>query len=174
MSAATVAFLILRISHVLLAALWVGGTGFVAFFLLPAAKETGAAAVPLVGALMRRRLPAVMASLGGTTVLTGIYLYWRFTSGFDPAVSATRAAMVFGTGGASGILALLLGGAILARSITKVGVLGERLASIPDGPQRAATIAEMAAARQRAMTASRVVMLLQVIALAAMAIGHYV
>jgi uncharacterized membrane protein len=174
MSAATFLFLLLRVAHVLMAAVWLGATAFVTFFLMPAIQETGPAAGPVMGALMRRKLPFFMASLGGLTVVTGFYLYWRFTGGFDPALSATRAAMVFGTGGIAGLLALIIGGAIVSRSTKKMAGLGAQLASMPDGPARLKAAAEMAAARTRAAVAGRIVIALQMLALACMAIGHYV
>jgi uncharacterized membrane protein len=170
----TSTFLILRVLHVLLAAVWLGMTCFVALFLFPAVGETGPAAGPVMGALMRRKVPAVQASLGGIVVLTGLYLYWRFTGGFDPALSATRAAMVFGTGGILGIAALIVGGSVVSRNGKKMASIGARLASMADGAERSAAVAEMTAARHRALIASRIVLVLQAIALATMAVGHYV
>src|SRR3954469_25825241 len=102
MSSSTALFLILRAAHVLLATLWVGAVGFVTFFLMPALDEAGPAAGPVMGALVRRKIHVFMASIGGTTVVTGIYLYYRFTGGFDPALSGSMAARVFGTRGAAG------------------------------------------------------------------------
>src|SRR6266508_6779715 len=113
MSAATVLFLLLRAAHVLLAALWVGAVGFINFFLMPSLAEAGPAGAPVMAALTRRKIQAFIASMGGTTVLTGIYLYYRFTAGFDPTLSGSRSAMVFGTGGIAGIIALIIGGAVV-------------------------------------------------------------
>jgi len=174
MTTATALFLLLRAAHVLLAAVWLGMTAFVALFLLPVVRDAGPAAGPVMGGLVRRKLPVVMASLGGTVVLTGFYLYWRFTGGFAPELSATRAAMVFGTGGIAGTLALILGGAVVSKNAKKMASLGAQLPSMPDGPQRTAALAEMSAARNKATTFGRIVLLLQVIALITMAIGHYV
>ena len=110
MSSASILFLFIRVVHVLLAALWLGGVGFVALFLLPAATATGPASGPIVTELLRRRVPVFMAIVGGTTVLTGLWLYWKFTNGFDPLLAGTLAARVYGTGGVAGIVALILGG----------------------------------------------------------------
>jgi uncharacterized membrane protein len=173
MSASTVIFLALRAAHVLLAVLWVGAVFFMTFFLMPALAESGPAAGPVMGALMRRKLHVFMASIGGTTVLTGFYLYYRFTGGFDPALSGTRAAMVFGTGGLAGLVALILGGAVVAKNAKKTGELGARMATAPEA-ERGALGSQIAAARQRAETASRIVIVLQIIAVVLMAIGHYV
>lgn len=173
MSASPAFFLLIRASHVLLAALWVGATAFAAFFLFPALADVGPAAGPVMGALVRRRVPVFMASVGGTTVLTGIYLYYRFTSGFDPNVSRTPAAMVFGTGGILGLIALIVGGAVVSKNAKKMGELGARLASAAP-EERAALAAQVAVHRNRATTGSRIVIVLQLISIVLMAIGHYV
>src|SRR4051812_42647225 len=102
MSFPALVFLAARLVHVLLAALWIGGVALMVLFVMPATKETGTAAGPMLGAMARRGLNAFFGAVGGITVLTGIYLYWRFTGGFAPELSATRSAMVFGTGGIAG------------------------------------------------------------------------
>jgi len=166
-------FLTVRAAHVLFAAIWVGATFFITYFLFPSLQDAGPAGGAVMGALMRRKLPVFQASLGGLAVVTGLYLYYRFTGGFDPALSGTRAAMVFGTGGIAGILALIIGGAIVSKNAKKMSELGARLPSAPEA-ERAALGAQMAAARQRAATAARIVIVLQMIAVVLMAIGHYV
>ena len=173
MTASTVLYLLIRAAHVLLAAVWVGATFLNTFFLFPALEDAGPAASPVVAAIMRRKLPAFMASIGGTAVLTGLYLYYRFTSGFDPSLSNTRGAMVFGTGGLAGIVALIIGGAVVAGAAKKMGEIAVRLSSAPE-PERAALASQMAAARRRAESGARIVIVLQIIAIVLMAIGHYV
>src|SRR5262249_54912621 len=120
MTAATAFFLLVRAAHVLLATIWVGSVALTTFFLMPALEEAGPSAGPVMGALMRRKLPVFMSSIGGTTVLTGLYLYYRFTGGFDPALSASTAGKVFGTGGVAGIAALIIGGAVVSRNAKKM------------------------------------------------------
>jgi len=68
--------------------------------------------------------------------------------------------MMFGTGGIAGTLALILGGA--------VGGKNAKLMATASSP------AEFAAARDKSTTFGRIVLLLQLIAIAAMALGHYV
>jgi hypothetical protein len=159
---------------VLFAAAWVGVTVFLVMFLMPSVKEVGAGAGPVMNALTRRKLHAFIGAIGGLAVVTGFYLYWRFTGGFDPALSGTRGAMVFGTGGIAGTLALILGGAVVGRNAQKMEALGRRIAALPDGPERAAVTAQMIAARDTTATFGRIVLVLQVIALICMAVGHYV
>jgi uncharacterized membrane protein len=169
----TLLFLTLRAAHVLIGAIWIGAVFMTSLFVMPALRDAGPGAAPVMAGLMRRKIHVFMASIGGFTVLTGMYLYYRFTGGFDPALSGTRAAMVFGTGGIAGFLALIVGGAVVSRSAKKMAALAERLPSAPEG-ERAKLAADMAAARSRAASASIVVLVLQVIAIVLMAIGHYV
>lgn len=173
MSASTVLFLFARIAHVLFAAIWIGAVVFTTFFVMPSLGEIGPAGAPFMQAMIRRKLHVFMASLGGLTVVTGLYLYYRFTGGFDPALSGTRGAMVFGTGGILGIIALVIGGAVIGRNMKKIGELTDRLATAPPA-DRAVLGGEIAAAQARAGTGSRIVVALLVIAISLMAIGHYV
>jgi uncharacterized membrane protein len=174
MSFSTLLFLTVRVIHVLLAALWLGAVGLMVLFVMPATRQTGPAAAPLMGAIARRGLNGFMGAIGGITVLTGIYLYWRFTGGFAPELSATRSAMVFGTGGVSGILAVIIGGAVVGRNAARMGALGGKAMALPEGPERAGLMAQSAAAMDRATAGARIVLVLQMIALVCMAIGHYV
>jgi hypothetical protein len=82
--------------------------------------------------------------------------------------------MVFGTGGIAGILAVIIGGAVAGRNAGRMEALGDQAVALPDGAERAAVITQAAAARDRALAGARIVLVLQMIALACMAIGHYV
>jgi hypothetical protein len=115
-----------------------------------------------------------MASLAGTTVLTGIYLFWRFTGGFDPTVSGSPPGRAYGIGGLAGLAAAIIGGAVVGRSAERMMALVEQAGPMPDGPARAALLEKVATLRQRVKRASQIVIVLQVIALTLMAIGHYV
>ena len=90
-------------------------------------------------------------------VLTGFWLYWHLTGGFQPALSRTMAARLFGTGGLAGLIAIIIGGAVVGRSWKKM-----------EDPSQSD------AARRRVTTWALVMLVLQIIALVLMAIGHYV
>ena len=166
----TAIFLGLRVTHVLLAAIWFGSTVFVSELLVPALDAAGPAGGQVMGGL-NRRVTVYMAILAGTTVLTGIYLFWHFTGGFDPAVSATRAGRAFSSGGAAGLLAAIIGGSVVGRSANKLGPLMGQLATAKD---KTALMQEVNALRQRMKIGTRAVLLLQLIALVLMALGHYI
>lgn len=173
MSTSTLLFLAVRALHVLLAAAWLGTVAFIYLFLSPALDEVGPPGGALMTVMARRGFHPIIASVGGTTVLTGFWLYWRFTGGFDPATSATMGARVFGAGGVAGIIALIIGGAIVGRSAKKLEALAAKIGDA-DAAQRPALLAEIGATKRRMATFGKVVLALQVVALICMAIGHYV
>lgn len=174
MSDATLVFITVRVLHVLLAAVWLGATAFVVFFVMPALDKTGVAAAPMMGAMARRGMNAFLNAVGGVTVLAGFWLYWHLTGGFQPALSGTIPARVFGMGGVAGILATIVGGALVGRNGNRMGALGGQALALPEGPERARLLAESDAARRRATTWGWVLLVLQVVALVLMAVGHYV
>jgi hypothetical protein len=170
----TLIFFLLRVTHVLFAAVWIGSSVFTFGLLLPAIETSGPSGGLVMTSINRRGLDWYMMSLGVTTVATGIYLLWRFTGGFDPAVGATHAGIAFGTGGAAGILAAIVGAAVIGRNAAKIQDIMGRLAAVPDGPAKGALVTQAAALRQKLKVAHRVEIALQATALVLMAVGHYV
>jgi len=106
--------------------------------------------------------------------VTGFYLYWRFTGGFDPVLSASMGGRVFGAGGVAGILSLVIGASVVGRTLTKAGEIMGKAAALPDGPEKAKLMASVAPLQARADLFGKLVLLLMVIAIVAMSLGHYV
>src|SRR6476659_6192114 len=130
-------FLVVLILHALCGALWVGVAVFSAMFLTPAARDLGPDGMKIMLALRKRGFVAFIPVIAVVTVLSGIWLYWRFTAGFSAEVTHSRTGMAYGIGGAFGLLGLIIGGAVLSRSIAQAMKLGTEAASLPDGPDRA-------------------------------------
>jgi hypothetical protein len=170
----TLLFLSTRVLHVVLAGAWLGAAMLMALFLLPSVQELGLAGAPVLATLVRRGVVKYMASIGGLTVLTGVALFYRFSGHFDPEVSASRAGIVFSVGGLLGLIALILGGSMVGGSAKKLVTLGDKLARLPEGAERAALLVTMDGLRARMLTFARIVVGLLLIAMAAMALGHYI
>ena len=168
-----VLFLPLLVLHVLLAAVWIGSTVFMTFFVMPVFEQAGPAGGQMMVALNRKGLSAFFGALGGTTVLTGIYLFWRFTGGFDPVVSGSRAGIVYSIGGLAGLIAVVIGGSIVGRSARKAVELIEQATKLSE-TEKKARLQQVATLSQRMKSAGAIVIVLQVVALALMAIAHYV
>jgi uncharacterized membrane protein len=169
-----VTFLTIRAAHVLVAALWIGSTVFMATLLMPAVEATGAAGGQLMARLQRRGFPIYMEAIGVTTVLSGLYLLWHFTGGFDPSVSTSHAGLAFGVGGAAGVLAGVIGGAVVGRSAKKLTRLTGNAMTIADDDVHRSLLAEIASLKRRMRSGTRVVVGLQTVALVFMSVGHYV
>ena len=167
-------FLAMRVLHIVLAAVWFGGAVVMTFFVVPAIKEAKAGGGAVMAAVQRRNFPMVMQAIAGVTVLSGIYLYWRFTGGFDPVVSASMAGRVFGTGGLAGILSIVIGASVVGRTMMKIGDIMAKAAAMPDGPEKAALMQSVAPLQARAELFGKIVIVLMLIAIVTMSIGHYV
>jgi hypothetical protein len=141
---------------------------------MPAIDESGASGGQVLMRVNRRGVTTYMTVLGGTTALTGLYLFWHFTGGFDPAVSVSHAGVAFGTGGVAGILAGIIGGGVVGRSAKAVANIMSRAVNMPDGPAMGALIEQTVGLRRRIKAGSSVVIVLQTIALVVMAVGHYI
>jgi|SRR5690348_1469799 len=166
-------FLVLRAAHVLLAALWLGAAFMLSVFVMPAVRDVGPGGGQFMQTLQRRKLHAFMALAATLTVLTGLWLYWRFTAGLDEEVILSPGGLAFGIGGICGLLAMILGGAILGRGFARIVALGERAAAGPEA-ERAAHMQDIELLRQRLGVAGKLILLLMVLALVLMAIGHYI
>lgn len=165
-------FLSLRALHILLAALWLGAAFLLSMFVMPAVRDVGPAGGQLMVTLEKRKLGAFMAGTALLTVLTGIWLYWVFTAGLQEQVMFSRSGLAFGIGGLCGLLAMVLGGAIMGRGFARMSAMGERMAILPE-VERASHMQDMAALRERLSLTSKFILLLMIVALLLMAVGHY-
>jgi len=166
-------FLSIRALHVLCAALWLGSVTLLAFFVMPSIERMGADGGKVMSNLQRAGLNAFMGAIAGLTILSGIYLYWHLTSGFDPTISATTEAKVFGFGGLLGLIAGILGGSVVGRSARTLDATAATLATTTDGATRTQLLADMQRLRGRIRTGGNIVIVLLVVTVILMAIGHY-
>jgi hypothetical protein len=167
------AYLVLRVLHILVAALWVGAAGLLAMVVMPAVGDAGAAGGPFLASLHRRKLHVFMAASALLTVLSGIWLYWVLTTGFDADIVWSRGGVVFGIGGLCGLVALVIGGTVIGPGFARLATLSEQTDAMP-GDQRVEDVQRIEATRRRTMLASKCALALMVIALILMASGHYV
>ena len=167
-------FLIARALHVVCAALWLGSVALLAFFVMPAVEKIGPDGGKLMTAMEKGGLHAFMGSTAGVTVLLGLFLYWHFTANFDPTISRSTEGMVFGIGGVLGIVAAIIGGAVVGRGARKLVAMGPQLASAADAAQRTKLMGEFESVRARVKSASKIVVVLVTVTMIMMAVAHYV
>jgi uncharacterized membrane protein len=165
--------LVVHVIHIVCAALWVGAAAVSAIVLMPALRELGAEGGKFAAAIERRKFGMLVGIIAFVTVVTGFWLYYLYTGGFSPEVSRSHAGMAYGTGGLFGLIALIIGGGVLSRSLAKAHAIAAQAANLPAGADRAPLLAEAARLRHRAETAGRIVAVLVVIAATLMAAALY-
>lgn len=148
-----------RVLHIVVGVFWAGTMFFNAWLLGPAIRDTGPEGGKVMGALARRGMLMVLPVAGILTILSGSWLYWYASAGFDSAYMGSRPGMVYGVGMIVTIIAFAIGILVVRPSIAK------------------AATAEPAAAQQyrtRAAAAGKVVAWLMVVVVVTMAVGRYV
>jgi hypothetical protein len=155
-------YLSVRALHVMLGAIWLGMAVLFSMFLGPTLREAGPDGGKILTGLVRRRLPTFIASIAGLTVLTGLWLYWKFTNGFETVAAGSGPAHVIGLGAVFGLTAAIIGGSVVARSMKRAVALMQQ-----------GKMPEAARSAQRAGGAGRLVMVLLIVAIICMAIGRY-
>jgi uncharacterized membrane protein len=154
----------LRAFHILVAAAWFGASAFMTLFLMPVVRQLGPQGGPVMAGLMQRRFHVFMAASAMLTVLSGAWMYWTLTAGLQPQAVGSHAGVVFGLGGLAGLLAAVIGGAVVGRSSKQLAAL-----AAAGGPPDAAKLARLQA---RMRLGSRMALVLLLVALLAMTFGH--
>lgn len=155
--------IILRLVHIVLGALWIGFAAFGPMFLMPAIQDAGPDGGKVMQGLMKRGLMTVMPILAIATLVSGFWLYWIVSHGMDAAYMRSRMGMALGTGGTLATVAFLLGITIVRPSMMKSAQL----------MQSGGDKAEAQRLRERAATMNRVVAMLLILAVSAMAVARY-
>ena len=165
--------LVLRLLHIVSGVFWAGAVFLMVGFVFPSVRDAGPGGAPFMQQIQRRRLPVFMNGAAGLTMLSGLILYGRAVAMTDGAWARTNAAMVFGIGGVATIIAAIIGGAFVSRSGIRLGKLGEAIQASgrPPSPEQ---MAEMKALQAKMGKAMRIVALLLLIAVVAMATARYI
>jgi hypothetical protein len=166
-------FAVVRVAHVALGVFWAGTILFNALFLIPAVGDAGPDGAKVMGALQRRRLMDVLPTTAILTVLSGLWMYWRASSGFSAAYVYSPAGMAYGLGGVAAIIGLAIGIGIMRPASLRAVALGPRLTQLPPGPERDAQAALLQELRQRAARTARIIAVLLAITVIAMGAARY-
>ena len=150
--------------------MWVGAVVFTAFFLMPAISAAG----PGGGAVMRefgkRKIPQFMMSLMAVTVLSGAGLMGVIASRSDGTWFSSPMGRVISLGAAIALIASVYGAVINRPTAMRMQHLG---AEIGGGPPSPAQAAEMKTLQEKLSSASRLVAVMLLLAVAAMAVARY-
>ena len=160
--------LTIRVVHVLGACIWLGAAFFIAWFLMPAMRDAGPDGGRVMAAVQKRGWVAIMPIIATVTVLTGFWLYRPYMG------AEGNAAKYLGYGGVLGVIALVIGGGVVGRSMSKAEKLSAAAAAMTDAPARAAAMASANALRGQAMIWVRIMSVLVIVTAILMTIAMYV
>ena len=164
--------IVARLIHVLAGIFWVGAMLFVTWYLTPALNESGPAGGKVMAAIGRRGFIKVVPVIAILTMLSGIWLYWRISAGFDPVYLRSGPGHVYGTGGILAIVAFLIGMTMSRPAMMKAASLAQSAENAE--AEREAMLAESTRQREKGLRAGRFVAWLLLASAVTMAIGRYV
>ena len=164
----------MRLLHVVLGVFWAGSLIFFAMFLVPSVRDAGPDGAKVMAALQRRRFLDVMPVVAALTILSGLWLYWRMSGGFNWAWITSSTGLALGIGGVIAVVAFGIGVDVMRPAALRAGAIAKQMATSPEGPDRDAQLAQVQQLRQRSAKAGRVVAALLFVTTALMAVARYV
>jgi uncharacterized membrane protein len=163
--------IVLRVVHIGAGIIWVGSSLFLHLFVEPTLHALGPQGGPFMKHMVeKRKLPAVISGSGLITVVLGVWLYWRYTSGFDPDLVTSDGGLGFLVGGIAAIIGLVIGVAIVRPMVKRMGPLSAAMAS---GQPTQQQVQEMGAIQGRLRRISTINLVVLAIAVIAMASARY-
>jgi uncharacterized membrane protein len=165
--------IVLRIIHIVGGVTWAGGVFFNSLFLFPAMRHVGPDAAKVGAMLMRMKFGQIMGIIGATSIVSGLWLYSRYTGGFHVALMKTGPGMAFATGGVTAIIALGLASSIVGPTMLRAATLTDSAMQATDPAERERALADAQSLRIRANKALDKVAFLLAITVLMMAIGRY-
>ena len=164
---------VLRIVHILAGVFWVGAALTTFLFLQPTAREVGPASGPFMAHLAgKKKLVDWVLRAAGLTILAGLLMYWRVTSGleWDRIKSAYGISLTIGA--LCAITAFSLGLTIVKPTLMATLALGREVAA-SGGTPTPEQAAKLQALGKRGKDVGQIIVPLLIVAVAAMASARY-
>ena len=109
--------IIARVVHILTGIFWVGTLIVLSRFVFPAVNDAGADGAKVARGMAQRGLVRAIPSASGLTLLSGIYLYYRVSAGFQSEYMSSGPGISYGIGALSAIIAMILGGSVVRKAV---------------------------------------------------------
>jgi uncharacterized membrane protein len=131
-----------RILHIMSALAWYGASFLFNFFIEPTAKALGPDGGKFMEHLSKeRKVSAIITTIAAITLVSGGFLYWRDSGGFDPDWITSDVGLGFTVGSVAAILAFVAGAIFIGPNVKRMGALGAEIEAsggppTPDQMQR--------------------------------------
>ncbi|MCP4423851.1 MAG: hypothetical protein GY803_05100, partial [Chloroflexi bacterium] len=134
-------YIVLRLIHIIAGVFWAGAGLMNVGFVSPAAKKAGPEGGKFMQTLVQQtQFSHVMDIAAILTILSGSWLIWIISGGFQLEWLATRKGLSLTIGGLTAIIAYALAWIIIKPTLARIGQLGKEMASAggPPGPEQIA------------------------------------
>jgi hypothetical protein len=166
--------LVLRLVHIISGVYWAGTLMFFVTFLEPSLRALGPDGGKVMMELAKRRYLVILPSIAALTILSGLWLMWIVSDGFQPAWMGSRFGIVLSSGALAAVLAFAIGVFVMRPAAMRTMKLAANMAQVSDDATRIARMAEMQSLRERSVVAARTVAGLLALVVAAMAVARYI
>jgi hypothetical protein len=162
----------LRVLHIVCGAIWVGAVVIATFFIFPSVGAMGPAGGQFMKQFMDRKYPQVVMSLMGITILSGLGLMYTASVNYGGSWFASPMGRMISLGAAIAIVASVFGSVIARPSAMRMQKLGAEIAAGGGAPSPDQA-AEMKKLQGKLTTSGRIIAVLMILAVAAMAGARY-
>lgn len=165
--------LVLRTIHIVAGIFWAGAVFMIAGFLEPTMRAVGAKGAPFMQHLMgRSRLSQFITVAAILTVVSGIWILWILSNGFQGAWLLSGMGLSLSIGGLLALVAMVMGITINRPTAIEMDQLRQAMHA-SEGPPSAEQVARMQHLQARLRMAGRVAALLLFLAVVGMAVARY-
>jgi hypothetical protein len=165
--------IVLRLIHILGGVYWAGTMFFFVTFLEPSLRSMGPDGGKVMIRFFERGYLKLLPSVALLTVLSGFWLLWHVSNGFDSNWMGSPLGIALSTGGTLGILAFATGLLVMRPAAMRTWEIVRQLPQEPNEATRTALTAEMVRLRARTGLGARLVFGMIVLSVALMAVGRY-
>jgi uncharacterized membrane protein len=162
----------LRLIHIFTGVYWAGTMFFFVTFLDPSLRSLGPDGGKVMIRMFERGYMKVLPIVASLTVISGLWLLWILSGGFDSTYLSSPVGMALSTGGGFAILAWLIGIVFIRPAGARIWEIAKAMPQA-DEARRNALVAEMGQVRARTVAGGRLVFGLLVLSVALMAIARY-
>jgi len=163
----------LRLIHILGGVYWAGTIFFFVTFLEPSLSSLGPDGGKVMIRFFERGYLKLLPIVAIVTILSGLWLLWIVSGGFDRAWTGSASGIALSTGGTIAIIGFAVGMAVMRPAAARIWDIARKLPQETDETARNALMAEMGRLRSRSQFAVRVVFSLLVLAVGLMATARY-
>ena len=164
--------IVLRLIHILCGVYWAGTMFFFVTFLEPSLRSLGPDGGKVMIRMFERGYMKLIPIVATLTILSGVWLLWILSGGFDPAYMGSPIGIGLSTGGLFAIVAWLIGLVFIRPAGGRIWEIAKAMPQA-DEATRAALMAEMGQVRAKTVGAGRLVFGLLVGSVVLMAIARY-